>query len=189
VDHLDLASLIARCRTGDELAWEAFVRRFQGRVFGLAYAYVEDREEAADLAQEIFVRLYETRARWATDDEFVAWMFGVARNRAVDFLRRRKVRRPPASVPAEGVSLADPHEDPEARAIRRSRLDRLRAALKRVPEVSRQILLLRDVQGLSIREAAAALGVPAGTVKSRSSRARAELAEQLLDARFDRSEP
>lgn len=191
VDTLDLAPLIAKCKAGDPLAWEAFVRRFQGRLYGLACTYVRDRDEAADLAQEIFIRLFETRARWAPEAEFVPWMFQVARNRAVDFLRRRKVRRPAVSVPADEAvpTLADPGEDPEARAIRRSRRERFRAGLARLSAISREILLLRDVQGLSVREVAAALDVPVGTVKSRASRARAELAEQMVALGGERSEP
>lgn len=177
----DLASLIARCRAGDELAWEAFVHQFQGRIYGLACTYASDRDEAADLAQEIFVRLFETRTRWAPAAEFVPWMFKVARNRAIDDLRRRKVRWPAMAVPADEVpELADPGAGPEARAIDRSRLERLRAAMRRLSDLSREVLLLRDVQGLSVAEVAGVLGVPVGTVKSRASRARAELAEQVL---------
>ena len=190
VDRPELAWLIARCRAGDELAWEAFVRRFQGRIFGLACAYVSDRHEAADLAQEIFVRLFETRRRWAPDEEFMPWMFRLARNRAVDFLRRRRVRRPAITVPVEEVPvLVDQGEGPEAQAIAGSRRERLRAALRRVSALSREILLLRDVQGLSVQETAAVLGVPAGTVKSRSNRARAELATEIIAIAPDRIEP
>ena len=93
MQHPDLSSLIARCRAGDELAWEVFVRQFQGRIFGLACTYVSDGDEAADLAQEIFIRLFETRRKWAPHGEFLPWMFQVARNRAIDFLRRRTVAR------------------------------------------------------------------------------------------------
>jgi RNA polymerase sigma-70 factor, ECF subfamily len=190
VDTVDLASLIARCRTGDPLAWEAFVRRYQSRIYGLACTYVRDRDEAADLAQEIFIRLFETRARWVSADEFVPWMFQVARNRAVDFLRRRRVRRPAVSVPADTTpDLADPGEGPETRVIRRSLHDRFHAALARLSSLSREVLLLRDVHGLSVQEVAATLGVPAGTVKSRASRARAELAGELLAPGAERREP
>ena len=190
MQHPDLSSLIARCRAGDELAWEVFVRQYQGRIYGLACTYVTDRDEAADLAQEIFIRLFETRRKWAPHGEFLPWMFQVARNRAIDFLRRRKVRRPAVAVPVDDVPmLADQGEGPEAQAIAGSRRERLRAALRRVSALSREILLLRDVQGLSVQEAASVLGVPSGTVKSRSNRARAELAEQMLAAGPDRSEP
>lgn len=182
MDAPDLSSLIARCKAGDELAWEAFVRQFQGRIFGLACTYLADRDEAADLAQEIFIRLFETRTRWAPPDEFLPWMFKVARHRAIDFLRRRKVRLPAAAVPADEVAIVDPGAGPEAETIGRSHLTRLRRALTRVSALSREILLLRDVHGLSVQEAAGVLGVPAGTVKSRCHRARTELAEHFLAA-------
>jgi RNA polymerase sigma-70 factor (ECF subfamily) len=181
VDTDDLAPLLARCRTGDDLAWEAFVRRFQGRIFGLACTFVTERDEAADLAQEIFVRLFEARDDWPPSPAFVPWMFHVARNRAIDFLRRGRVRRPAASVPVDEVPwLADPHDGPEARAIGASRRARLRGAIGRMSALARQVLLLRDVHGLSVGETAALLGVPVGTVKSRSTRARAELAAHLV---------
>jgi RNA polymerase sigma-70 factor (ECF subfamily) len=180
-DPLELTTLIERCRAGDELAWEAFVRRYQARIYGLACTYTSQRDEAADLAQEIFVRLFETRARWAPADQFVPWMLQVARNRAVDFLRRRRSRRPPISVPVEDVPLAaEPGDGPEARALGHARRGQLRAALARLSQLSREVLVLRDIQGLSVEETARILGVPTGTVKSRSSRARAELAERMI---------
>ena len=83
-----------------------FVRRFQGRMFALAYSYAGDREEARDLAQEIFVRLYETRDQWLSGDEFLPWLFRVARNRSIDYLRRRKVRTPARTVPEDALADA-----------------------------------------------------------------------------------
>jgi RNA polymerase sigma-70 factor (ECF subfamily) len=180
-EPFDLTSLLERCRAGDELAWEAFVRHYQARIFGLACTYVSDRGEAADLAQEIFVRLFETRDRWADGDQFVPWMFQVARNRAVDFLRRHNARRPPLAVPAEEAMLAsEPSDGPEAQAIGRSRHGLLRAALARLSALSREVLILREIQGLSVEETARILGVPSGTVKSRANRARTELAARVL---------
>jgi len=190
LDILDLETLIARCRTGDELAWEAFVRQLQGRVYGLARTFVNDPEEAADLAQDIFIRLFETRKRWASVPEFMPWMFRVARNLAVDFLRRRKVRRPAVSVAADEVALAtDAAAGPEAQAIGESRRGLVRAALARISTLSREVLVLRDIHGLSVEEAARVLGVPTGTIKSRASRARAELAERVLALGRGRSDP
>jgi hypothetical protein len=71
---VELGDLLGRCRTGDELAWEALVRQFQGRVYAIAYHYAGNREEARDLAQEIFVRLYQTRGRWAKADMSQSWL-------------------------------------------------------------------------------------------------------------------
>lgn len=180
MEPVDLNALIARCRAGDDLAWEAFVRRFQGRVYALAYSYVGEREDARDLAQEIFVRLFETRDRWADGDEFMPWLIHVARNRSVDFLRRRKVRRPAIAVQEdEGFQLADHQPSPEHLTVEASQRTVLRAALRGLSALSREILVLRDVHGLSVQHVAATLGIPVGTVKSRASRARVELVAKV----------
>jgi RNA polymerase sigma-70 factor (ECF subfamily) len=91
--QLPLNDLVDRCRAGDELAWEAFVRQFQGRLYAVACSYMSTREEARDVAQEVFVRLYEKRRLWPpTEEEFVPWMFRTARNLCIDQLRRAKAR-------------------------------------------------------------------------------------------------
>ena len=187
---LDLGVLIARCQAGDELAWEAFVRRFQGRVYALACSYLDDRDEARDLAQEVFVRLYETRGRWAEAEGFVAWLCQVARNRAIDYQRRRRVRQPPRVVPEEqGVQVVDVSPGPAEQFEHRSRHRLVQAALARLSTLSREIVMLRDVQELSVREVATLLGIPAGTVKSRASRARVELAEEVLALGREQGQP
>jgi RNA polymerase sigma-70 factor, ECF subfamily len=180
VDQLDLPTLIARCRTGDDLAWEAFVRRFQGRVYALAYSYVGEREDARDLAQDIFIRLFETRTKWAEGDEFMPWLIHVARNKSVDFLRRRKVRRPAVAVQEDdGFQIPDRQPDPESMTVADSQRRLLHAALRGLSDLSREVLVLKDVHGLSVQRVAATLGVPVGTVKSRASRARVELVARI----------
>jgi RNA polymerase sigma-70 factor (ECF subfamily) len=177
----NLATLVERCRAGDDLAWEAFVRQVQGRIFALSYSYAGDREDARDLAQEILVRLYEARSRWPSGDEFVPWLFRVARNRSVDYLRRRNVRRFGATAGEEAMAdLPDPAPGAEAQAIVSDRRRLLHAALRGLSAINREIVVLRDVHGLPIQQVASILGVPLGTVKSRASRARVELAERVL---------
>jgi RNA polymerase sigma-70 factor (ECF subfamily) len=181
VESNELSALIDGCRAGDALAWETFVRHFQGRMFALAYSYVGDREDARDLAQDIFVRLYEARAQWLSGDEFLPWLFRVARNRSIDFLRRRKVRTPAVTVGEAAVAeLADPAPSAEARALESDRRGLLHAALRGLSAINREIVVLRDVHGLPIQQVASILGIPLGTVKSRASRARVELAERVL---------
>ncbi len=193
MDQPDLATLIESCRAGDDLAWEDFVRRFQGRIYALAYSYAGDREDARDLAQEIFIRLFETRDRWAGANEFMPWLIHVARNRSVDFLRRRKVRRPPVAVlEDEGYQIPDSQPTPETRAVTASQRSLLHQALQGVSALSREILVLRDVHGLPVQQVASVLGVPIGTVKSRASRARLELIARvraLGGARVEGVEP
>ena len=163
------------------MAWEAFVRQMQGRIFALAYSYAGDREDARDLAQEIFVRLYEARGQWPAGEEFLPWLFRVARNRSVDYLRRRSVRRPASTADvAEIADLPDPGPGAEAQAIDADRRTLLHAALRGLSAINREIVVLRDVHGLPIQQVAALLGIPLGTVKSRASRARVELTERVL---------
>ena len=181
MDASDLPTLVERCRAGDATAWETFVRQMQGRLFALAYSYAGDREDARDLAQEIFVRLYESRGQWPSGDEFLPWLFRVARNRSVDYLRRRSVRRPAATVDeADIAELPDPAPGAEAQAIASDRRSLLLAALRGLSAINREIVVLRDVHGLPIQQVASILGVPLGTVKSRASRARVELAARVL---------
>lgn len=181
MDATELAALVEPCRSGDAQAWETFVRGLQGRIFALSYSYVGDREEARDLAQEIFVRLYETRDQWAPGDEFLPWLFRVARNRSVDYLRRRKVRTPARVVPEETLDeLPDHAPTAEAQVVAADRRSLLHAAMRGLSAINREIVVLRDVHGLSVRHVADILAIPAGTVKSRASRARVELAERVL---------
>jgi RNA polymerase sigma-70 factor (ECF subfamily) len=181
MDASELAALVEPCRSGDSQAWEVFVRAFQGRIFALAYSYAGDREDARDLAQEIFVRLYETRDQWVGGDEFLPWLFRVARNRSIDYLRRRKVRTPALTVPEDALAdLPDHAPTAEAQAVASDRRSLLHAALRGLSAINREIVVLRDVHGLSVQHVASVLGIPIGTVKSRASRARVELAEKVL---------
>ncbi|MDH3404794.1 MAG: sigma-70 family RNA polymerase sigma factor, partial [Acidobacteriota bacterium] len=96
-------ALIDRCRRGDDLAWEAVVRRYQGRVFAVAFHYLRDREEARDAAQDIFVKVYEQLGSLRAGDAFLPWLLRLARNCCIDRLRRLKVRTPARAVAVDEV--------------------------------------------------------------------------------------
>ncbi len=177
---MDLVSLLDGCRRGDDLAWEAFVRLFQGRVYSIASGYGSSADEARDLAQDIFVRLYETRGRWAPADRFLPWLIRVARNVCLDRLRRKSVRPPAEDVRADQMELPDAGGTPEARYHSAARRRLVWRALRSLGHLSREIILLREIQGFTFAEIAAMLRLPIGTVKSRSNRARLELAERVL---------
>ena len=179
---IDIPALVERCRAGDELAWEAFVRQFQGRLYSVACSYVSSREEARDVAQEVFVRLYEKRRLWPPAVDFLPWMFRTARNLCIDHLRRTKAR--PAGVDLSEellANLASEERDPEARTAASSARAAVWRGLRQLTAISREILVLRDIQGLSLEEVAAVLKIPTGTIKSRSNRARLELARVLTE--------
>jgi RNA polymerase sigma-70 factor (ECF subfamily) len=182
----DLALIVERCRAGDELAWEAFVRQFQGRIYAIACAYVARREDARDLAQDVFVRLYEKRRLWPAADGFVPWMIRTARNLCVDHVRMVKAR-PLAVDGSEAIlqGMAGEGRSPEDEWAASRRKALVWRTLGQLTELNREIILLRDIQGLSLDEVASVLKIPIGTIKSRSNRARLELARKLGEAGFN----
>ena len=177
---LDVPTLLERCRQGDDLAWEALVRQFQARVYSVARHYMRNAEDARDVAQEIFVRIYERLDAFHGDQAFLPWMLRLSRNVCIDALRRRKSRPQAAEIaPEETERLPSagptPQDDSEARSAR----DLLYRAMDRMSESDREILMLKEIQGLKVEEIANLLKIPIGTVKSRCNRARLDLAARV----------
>ncbi len=177
---MELAHILDSCRVGDELAWEMLVRRYQSRIYGIARTYVGDPDEARDLAQDIFVRIYRHLDACRDADRFLPWMIRIARNASIDHLRRRKARPPARDIPAEeALRLVSSDEAPDEASIRRERLKIVELALQQLSDINREMILLKDMQGLPLEDIAKLLELPIGTVKSRSSRARLELARAV----------
>lgn len=177
---VEVATLLERCRRGDDLAWEAIVRRYQGRVYAVAYHYMRNREDARDMAQEIFVRIYRQLDSLKGGERFLPWLLRLARNACIDQLRRRKARPPASDVRVEdGPQIASGDPDPEERSAAQARKRLLYSALDGMSEKNREIILLKDIQGLKLEEISSMLALPLGTVKSRSNRARLELALRI----------
>ncbi len=180
--QVDQTELLKRCQKGDELAWEVLVRQHQGRICAIAYGYVGEQDDALDLAQDIFVRVYERLHTCVEAEKFVAWMTRIARNACIDHLRRRKARPPRQDIPAEDMmNLSSGGPTPEDQLIRSSRQRLVHRALQKLSEINREIIVLKDIQGLPLEEISGMLDLPLGTVKSRSSRARIELARTITD--------
>ena len=178
----DLDPILERCRRGDHLAWEALVRRTQSRVYGLALQYVRDPDEASDLAQEIFIKIYRNLAKMETGSAFLPWMVRLARNCCIDRLRRIKARPPARDVVVdEDLELTSNAPSPEQSWDTDRRKQLVYQAMGRLSEQNREILLLKEIQQLKLAEIAGMLGLPVGTIKSRASRARVELAKSVLE--------
>jgi len=171
---LDTELLLERCRAGDELAWEALVREYQSRVYAVTRHYLRDPEEARDTAQEVFIRLYQRLDAYDGRDSFKAWLLQVARNASIDRLRRIKARPPAVDLQAAEIELPG-GDDPAANAAGHARRRLLYRAIAALSPKNREVLLLKEIQGLKLEEVAGMLGLPLGTVKSRSNRARIEL--------------
>ncbi len=177
---MDPAELLKRCSQGDELAWEVLVRQHQGRICAIAYGYLGDQDEAFDLAQEIFVRVYERLDTCEDPEKFQSWLTRIARNACIDHLRRMKARPPRQDIPADEMhNLAGGSSNPEQDWVRSRRKKLVFQAMQELSEINREIILLKDIQELPLDEIASILKLPVGTVKSRSSRARIELARVI----------
>ncbi len=178
--ELDLDTVLEKCRDGDDLAWEALVRRYQGRVFAVALHYMRNREEARDVAQEAFIKLYRNLGTLREGEAFLPWLLRLTRNCAIDRIRRLKSRTPEHSVPVEeGVEIVARQLSPEEHSLRSWRSGLLYRAIDMLSEQSREVIMLKDIQELQVKEIADLLALPVGTVKSRSHRARLELAEVI----------
>ena len=179
---IDDATLVQRCRQGDDLAWEQLVRRCQGRVYGLACHYLGSVEDARDVTQEVFVRAYRQLGTFE-GDRLVAWLLRITRNLCIDQLRRRSARPPTETLRAgepDRTLPAAPGPDPEQVWLADARKRTVHQAIQRLNDTSREMILLKEIQGLRLDEIARMLGLPIGTVKSRSNRARLELARHVI---------
>jgi len=182
--------LVEQCRRGDAQAFARLVALHEGMVFNLAARLLGDPEEARDVAQEVFLQVYRTLGRFEGRSSLKTWIYRIvvnqSRNRRRWWRRRRKDRSFPldALTPSDEARLAERApgpEGPQERLERRERARAVQSALLRLSFEHRAVLLLRAVEGLSCEEIAAALSLPAGTVKSRLSRAREALRRALAD--------
>jgi len=167
--------LAARAQQGDHAAYAQLVRAHQNRIFRYLLNLTGSREEALELSQDVFLKAWEALPGWRPQAQFHTWLYRIASNAAFDLLRRRQIVSY-ESLPEDYDAPADA-AGPEHRLQATQSMTNLDAALARLPPDQRQIVLLREVEGLSYEELATALSIEPGTVKSKLARARAALAE------------
>ena len=177
--------LLERCRRGDEAAWNELVGRYTRRVFGLSYRFAGRADEAEDLTQEVFVRVYQSLDRYRSNEgAFGTWLMTVARNHAIDHYRRRREERLRRTDDPELLERASSGEESPVLSLERAeRVEMVQKGIRALPVDLREPLILCDLQGLPYEEVAQTLNIPLGTVKSRINRARLELAKRLLARR------
>lgn len=173
------AEVVRRVRAGERALFEVLLRRHDRRVYRAVRAILRDEDEVEDAMQQAWVQAYLHLGDYQGTAAFATWLVRIAANEALQRLRRR---RPLAALPAEGEEDAmDPREDPEERAAAREAVDLLERAIDALPPHHRLVVVLRDVEGLSTSETAAALGISEDAAKVRLHRARASLRGALAD--------
>jgi RNA polymerase sigma-70 factor (ECF subfamily) len=186
-----VAQLVRRCAQGDATAWEEIVQRFHRRIYNICYRFAGSADDAQDLTQEVFIKVYRTVGSFDGEKaSFNTWVTTVTRNLLVDHFRKTRNDRATDSIDAsqgtdeDGPTLADRlaadgSENPQKHIETRERREMVHRALQQISPDLREAVILRDLQDMDYREIAQVLKVPEGTVKSRINRGRAELARLL----------
>src|SRR5918995_1061331 len=179
--------LIERCLRGDQLAWEMIVRQHWRKVFNVAYKFVGKHDEAEDLAQDIFLKIFKSLHTFDRRANFQTWLISVSRNLCIDHYRsvRKERETIDRAVDPGQLTPASPDASPYAALEQRDRVVLLREAMGQLPDALKTAVLLRDIREFSYQEIAEQLELPEGTVKSRINRGRTELARQIRRLRQD----
>jgi len=177
--------VIQRCLDGDQAAWETIVRTHWRRVFNIAYKFVGRHDQAEDLTQDVFLKLYKSLDTFDRRANFQTWLISVSRNLCIDHYRSVRKERETMNrdVDPADLSPVSTTRSPHAVLEQRDRVELLRLALDTLAPTLRTAVMLRDIQELSYQEIADRLRLPEGTVKSRINRGRTELARQIQKLR------
>lgn len=178
--------LIRKIKKGDMESFNELVRRYETKIYSVAYRFMGNHADAGDLAQETFIRMYQALPGFRGESSFSTWLYRIAANACRDELRKRQRRRSismdeliensPASVP-----VAAGNDSPEEVLQRNETQRHVQECLNRLSDDHRLVLVMREIQGLSYEEIAEVLNCSLGTVKSRISRARNALKEKIRE--------
>jgi RNA polymerase sigma-70 factor (ECF subfamily) len=188
---VEIEALIQRCLQGDQAAWEQIVRQYWRKVFNVAYKFVGKHDEAEDLAQDIFLKIFKSLDTFDRRANFQTWLISVSRNLCIDHYRSVRKERETIDRDIDANELSPVSRETGAVALleQRDRVTLLRQALAELPDTLRAAVLMRDIQELSYQEIADRLRLPEGTVKSRINRGRTELARQIRKIRGEDYSP
>ena len=179
--------LVGRCLAGDEAAWEDLVRVHSRRVYAICYRFTGTDQEAQDLTQEVFLRVFRSLKTFRSGEgSFTVWLSRLTRNLLIDHYRRTRLDRATDSIEEQLPTLEEKTamiSRTEGLVAGREASELLQGALQKLSPELRETVILRDLEELDYREIARILNVPEGTVKSRLNRGRAELARVLQQRR------
>jgi len=183
----DITALIQQCLSGDQTAWQTIVRTHRRKVFNIAYKFVGSVDEAEDLTQDVFIKVFRSLSTFDRRANFQTWLYSVTRNLCIDHYRALRKEREALNrdLDVDVLAPASPDRSPLQILEAQDQAALLRRALDRLPPAMRTAVVLRDLQELSYEDIAQKLDLPDGTVKSRISRGRAELARQIQAVRAE----
>jgi len=177
--------LVQQSKSGNIDAFDELIKRYESKIYTVAYRFTGNHADANDLAQETFIRVYQSLPSFRGDSSFATWLYRIASNVCRDELRRQQRRKKISldemiSQPGGNLSLADDGVSPEE-SLEKSELQRaVHRCLNSLSDEQRLILIMREIQELSYDEIAAALDCSLGTVKSRLNRSRQALKQKVM---------
>lgn len=184
-DPSDL-ELVERCQKNDVSAFEVLVKRYQQRAARLAYRYVKNQEDARDITQEAFVRVFRSIKDFRNESQFYTWFYRILVNLSLDHLRRNKMEASEYQdeLLLRSQSAADGQQkktNPREELWKKQRIEAIGSAIASLPDDQKSTVILREIDGLSYEEIAQVTSVPIGTVMSRLYYARRKLQEKLKE--------
>ena len=181
-------ALVQQAKAGDRDAFAALVSAYEGKIYNLALRYLGNREDAMDASQEVFLRVFRFLPGFQEESGFSTWIYRIGVNVCKDMLVKRNKRNelslelPDDEDDYRTVEVADERYDPQAIVEQSDLRESLASAIAELPQQQREMIVLRDIQGLSYEEIGQVLCLESGTVKSRLSRARENLRKKLLQS-------
>jgi RNA polymerase sigma-70 factor (ECF subfamily) len=188
IRNLTDGELIETAISGREDSFEELVRRYQRPITNYVYRMLSDYDASLDVTQEVFIKVYNSLARYSSDYKFSTWLYRIAHNAAIDYMRRNSVN--PQSIETENadgtyqLQIESPRPTPEQERERSEWRTEIESVVKCLPSVYRELITLRHAQDLSYDEIAEITNLPLGTVKNRLFRAREMMREIFVERGF-----
>jgi RNA polymerase sigma-70 factor, ECF subfamily len=176
---MELKEAVCRCKEGDKEAWEMVINAYGKKIYNMALNFIGDRDEASDITQEIFVKVYQNIEKFQDDRNFTSWLLTLTRNHCIDYWRKNKKYYRTEEI---DHTVSDNGPTPEDQVVRHAEIQLLRKKLLELEPDMRIFLTMRDIESMSYQEISDQLDIPLGTVKSRINRARLKLT-RLMDGK------
>lgn len=179
---MDINEIIERLKQKDSEAWNMMIDRYSKKVYNFALNFAGNREDASDITQDIFLKVYNNIDKFKEDKSFNSWLLKLSKNYCIDFWRKNKNVKNKVEL-NDNIHNETVHKEqqtPEDSVIRKNDIQYLRGKLLLLPPDLRTLIIMRDIQDYSYLEIAGHLNIPLGTTKSRINRARAKLAKIIL---------
>jgi len=186
------AQLIERCQSGDYTAFDELITAYRGKIYAMIFNMVRNDADAWDLSQDVFIKVWKALSKFEGRSAFYTWLYRIAHNVTYDWLRKKKIRgagefNDEMLNEAEPGALTAPKtfDTPDQNVQRAELRDKITIAINSLSEDHREVILLKEVEGLSYQEIAESIGSSIGTVMSRLYYARKKLQETLKDNNYD----